>query len=134
MFFLNRRFVEDSPAKAGFEFHTADETTEEAAQKPTLGFVLRKVFASRAAWLIALSSMCIGMVRNSIDHWWSRYIGAVFHLTAAQRATFAPYNVVTWGTPVAAIARRHRRRQRARIGCSARAARRSSSSPSSGRR
>jgi OPA family glycerol-3-phosphate transporter-like MFS transporter len=104
MFFLNRRFVEDSPEKAGFEFHTADETREEAAKKATLGFVLRKVFASRAAWLIALSSMCIGMVRNSIDHWWSRYIGAVFHLSAAQRATFVPYEVVTWGTPIAAIA------------------------------
>jgi OPA family glycerol-3-phosphate transporter-like MFS transporter len=103
MFFLNRRFVEDSPEKAGFTFHTADETAAEAAQKPSLGFVLRKVFASRAAWLIALSSMCIGMVRNSIDHWWSRYIGAVFHLSAAQRATFVPYEVVTWGTPIAAV-------------------------------
>jgi MFS transporter, OPA family, glycerol-3-phosphate transporter len=103
MFFLNRKFVEDSPAKAGYEFHTADETKEEAAQRATLGFVLRKVFASPAAWLIAFSSMCIGMVRNSIDHWWTRYIGAVFHLTAAQRATFGPYNLVSWGTPVAAI-------------------------------
>ncbi len=103
MFFLNRRFVEDSPQKAGYEFHTADETREEEQQKATLGFVLRKVFASRAAWMIALSSMCIGMVRNSIDHWWSRYIGAVFHLSAAQRATFAPYEVVTWGTPIFAV-------------------------------
>jgi OPA family glycerol-3-phosphate transporter-like MFS transporter len=103
MFFLNRKYVEDSPAKAGFDFNTADETKEEAAQKPTLGFVLRKVFASRSAWLIAFSSMCIGMVRNSIDHWWSRYIGAVFNLTAAQRATFGPYILVSWGTPVAAI-------------------------------
>jgi MFS transporter, OPA family, glycerol-3-phosphate transporter len=104
MFFLNRRFVEDSPAKAGFEFHTADETKEEAAQKATLGFVLRKVFASRAAWLIAFSSMCIGMVRNSIDHWWIRYVGTVFHVSAAQRATFLPYNVVAYGTPIAAVA------------------------------
>jgi OPA family glycerol-3-phosphate transporter-like MFS transporter len=103
MFFLNRKFVENSPANAGYDFHTADETVEEAAQKPTLGFVLRKVFASPSAWLIAFSSMCIGMVRNSIDHWWSRYIGAVFNLTAAQRATFWPYILVSWGTPVAAI-------------------------------
>jgi OPA family glycerol-3-phosphate transporter-like MFS transporter len=104
MFFLNRRFVENSPQDAGYDYHTADETREEEQQKASLGFVLRKVFASRAAWLIAFSSMCIGMVRNSIDHWWSRYIGAVFHLTAAQRATFLPYEVVTWGTPLAAVA------------------------------
>jgi OPA family glycerol-3-phosphate transporter-like MFS transporter len=103
MFFLNRRFVEDSPEKAGFDFHTADETREEAAKPATLGFVLRKVFASRAAWLIAFSSMCIGMVRNSIDHWFARYMGTVFHLSAAQRSTYLPYEVVTWGTPIAAI-------------------------------
>jgi MFS transporter, OPA family, glycerol-3-phosphate transporter len=104
MFFLNRRFVANAPADAGYEFHTADETKEEEAQKPTLGFVLRKVFASPAAWLIALSSMCIGMVRNSIDHWWAGYIGAVFHLKASQLTTFMPYNIVSWFTPVAAVA------------------------------
>jgi hypothetical protein len=42
-------------------------------------------------------------VRNSIDHWWTRYIGAVFHMTAAQKATFAPYQVITWGTPIFAV-------------------------------
>ncbi|HZS39755.1 MAG TPA: MFS transporter [Polyangia bacterium] len=104
MFFLNRRFVANSPADAGYEFQTADETKEEAAQKPSLEFVLRKVFASRAAWLIAFSSMCIGMVRNSIDHWWTGYIGAVFHLQAKQLSGFAPYNVVSWFTPIAAVA------------------------------
>src|SRR4051812_19556040 len=83
MFFMNRRFVEDSPQKAGYDFYTADETKEEAEQKPTLGFVLKKVFASPSAWLIAFSSMCIGMVRNSVDHWWARYIGTVFNVKAA---------------------------------------------------
>jgi OPA family glycerol-3-phosphate transporter-like MFS transporter len=104
MFFLNWKFVEDSPAKAGFEFHTADETPEEAAQPASLGFVLRKVFASPAAWTIAFASMCIGMVRNSIDHWWARYFGTVFHMKAAELATYWPYNVVSILTPVLAIA------------------------------
>jgi OPA family glycerol-3-phosphate transporter-like MFS transporter len=104
MFFLNREFVANSPADAGFEYHTADETKEEEAQKATLGFVLRKVFASRAAWLIAFSSMCIGMVRNSIDHWWARYIGTVFHIKAADLSHFLPYQVASWGMPLAAIA------------------------------
>src|SRR5204862_4420391 len=61
MFFLNRQLVQDSPAAAGFEFHTGDETREEAARPATLGFVLRKVFASPSMWLIACASMCIGM-------------------------------------------------------------------------
>jgi OPA family glycerol-3-phosphate transporter-like MFS transporter len=104
MFVVNLLLVEDSPAKAGFEFHTADETREEAAQPATLGFVLRKVFASPAAWLIALSSMCIGMVRNSIDHWWAGYMSTVFSVKSADLKSFVPYVVVSFGTPVAAIA------------------------------
>src|SRR5262249_55673436 len=82
MFFANRAWVEDAPEHVGYDFHTADETREEAAKKATLGFVLRKVFASQTTWLIALSSVCIGMVRNGIDDWWARYIGQVFHVQA----------------------------------------------------
>ncbi len=103
MFFLNRRFVENSPADAGFEFQTADETKEEMASAATLGFVLRKVFASPSMWLIAFSSMCIGMVRNSIDHWWAKYIGTVFHLDSKALSSFAPYEIASWGMPLAAI-------------------------------
>ena len=100
MFFVNRRYVEDSPAKAGFEFHTADETVEEAAQRPSLGFILRKVFASKAAWLIAASSICIGMTRNSIDHWWSGYFTAVFSIKSTDLKSNLAYNVISAGTPI----------------------------------
>ena len=103
MFFLNRRYVEDSPAAAGYEFNTADETAQEAAQKPSLGFVLKKVFASRAAWLIAAASMCIGMVRNSIDHWWQGYFSVVFHIKTEQLKGSLVYNVISFGTPLMAI-------------------------------
>ncbi len=103
MFFLNKRYVEDSPAKAGFEFDTADETASEAAQKPSLGFVLRKVFASRAAWIIALGSMCIGMVRNSIDHWWQGYFSIVFNIKTEALKSSLVYQVISFGTPLMAI-------------------------------
>jgi OPA family glycerol-3-phosphate transporter-like MFS transporter len=103
MFFLNKKYVEDSPEKAGFSFDTADESAEEAAQRPSLGFVLRKVFASKAAWLIALSSICIGMTRNSIDHWWSGYYSAVFSVKAADLKSHLTYNIVALGTPIFGI-------------------------------
>jgi OPA family glycerol-3-phosphate transporter-like MFS transporter len=103
MFFCNRAFVADSPAAAGYEFHTADETKEEEQQKATLGFVLRKVFASRAAWLIAFSSMCLGMVRNSIDHWWTRYMSKVFHHDMVALKALTVYKLAAWGMPIAAI-------------------------------
>ncbi len=103
MFVLNLLLVASTPADAGYEFHTADETKEEAAQPATLGFVLRKVFASEAMWLIAFSSMCLGMVRNGIDQYWAGYFGSVFNLSTADSSRFAPYNFVAYGTPVAAI-------------------------------
>ncbi|MGZ3408123.1 MAG: MFS transporter, partial [Polyangia bacterium] len=104
MFVVNLLFVSATPADAGYEFHTADESKEEAAQKATLGFVLRKVFASPAMWMIAFASMCIGMVRNSIDQFWAGYFGDVFHLSTAQSTKFLPYIVVAYGTPLAAVA------------------------------
>ncbi len=104
MFVVNLFFVSSTPADAGYEFHTADETKEEAAQPATLGFVLRKVFASPAMWMIAAASMCIGMVRNSIDQIWAGYYGDMFHLTTGQNTKFLPYVVVAYGTPIAAVA------------------------------
>jgi MFS transporter, OPA family, glycerol-3-phosphate transporter len=93
MFLMNRLFVENSPRDAGFpELHTGDETKEEAATPGTLAFVLKKVFASPTMWMIALSSMCIGMVRNSVDHWWAKYFANVFNNSAKiefQVASFA---------------------------------------------
>jgi OPA family glycerol-3-phosphate transporter-like MFS transporter len=104
MFVFNLLFVKSTPADAGYEFHTGDETKEESAQPATLRFVLRKVFASRAMWMIAAASMCIGMVRNSIDQFWAGYYGDVFHLTTGQATKFLPYIVVAYGTPAAAVA------------------------------
>jgi OPA family glycerol-3-phosphate transporter-like MFS transporter len=104
MFVVNLLLVASTPADAGYEFHTADETREEAAKPATLGFVLRKVFASPAMWVIAVSSMCIGMVRNSIDQFFPGYYGSMFHVTTGQSAKFLPYLVVTYGTPAAAVA------------------------------
>jgi OPA family glycerol-3-phosphate transporter-like MFS transporter len=104
MWVLLYLFVENSPAQAGLqEFDTGDESAEEAREKATLGFVLRKVFARRAPWIIALSSMCIGMVRNSVDHWYATYVSVVFRIPAKGLSTFAPYHFAAIAMPLAAI-------------------------------
>ena len=109
MFVVNLLFVSSTPADAGYDFHTADETKEEAAQPATLGFVLRKVFASPSMWLIAVSSMCIGMVRNSIDQFWAGYFGDdVPRLDGTERPSSCP----TASSPTA------RRRRRSPAGSS----------------
>jgi MFS transporter, OPA family, glycerol-3-phosphate transporter len=104
MLIVTSTCVENSPSQAGFpEYDTGDETPEEAKEKATLGFVLRKVFARRAPWIIAFSSMCIGMVRNAIDHWFPRYVGAMFHVPAKSLSSFAPYEIASFLMPMAAI-------------------------------
>jgi len=79
---LNSFLVEDSPAKAGLgEYDTGDETAEDAARPATLGFVLRKVFATPVAWVIAGASFCTGIVRQGIlDQWSILYFKEVHNL------------------------------------------------------
>jgi len=69
---LNFILVEDSPARAGLgDYDTGDESAEDAARPATLGFVLRKVFATPVAWVIAGASFCTGIVRQGILDQWS---------------------------------------------------------------
>jgi len=98
------RGIANTPAGAGFEdIDTGDESPEEAQVQATLGFVLRKVFARPEPWLIAFSSMCIGMVRHSIDHWYTPYFVDVFGVPAQNLTSFAPYQFAAIAMPVAAI-------------------------------
>jgi OPA family glycerol-3-phosphate transporter-like MFS transporter len=105
MWFVLWRKVENTPNAAGFtDLDTGDETPEEAQVATTLGYVLRKVFARPEPWLIALASMCIGMVRHSVDHWYARYIGVVFGVSAQHLSSFAPYQIASVAMPLAAVA------------------------------
>lgn len=91
---LNYYLVEDTPAKAGLgELDTGDESAEEKEQPVSLAFVLKKVFASRAAWTIALASMMIGFVRNGVDDWWAKYFVNVQGAQAMQSKAMVPYNI-----------------------------------------
>jgi OPA family glycerol-3-phosphate transporter-like MFS transporter len=72
LFVLDYFLVADSPAKAGLpDYDTGDESAEDAARPVTLGFVIRKVFATPVAWVIAGASFCTGIVRQGILDQWS---------------------------------------------------------------
>jgi len=106
LFGANYLVVRDTPADAGLpELDTGDEAPGAPAGKATLGAVLRKVFASRVMWSIALCSMMIGFVRRSvIDDWWPKYFVNVHHADARGLAGFAPYEIAAWGIALAGIA------------------------------
>jgi OPA family glycerol-3-phosphate transporter-like MFS transporter len=84
--------VVDAPERAELAFATGDEEHD-----------AKSMLRSRVLWTVVATSMCIGMVRNAIDHWWVRYMGTVFHKKPEDLLTFAPYVLVTWGAPIVAV-------------------------------
>ena len=75
LFVINYFFMYNSPKDAGLgDFNTGDEVEGDESQPSSLTFVIKKVFASRVMWMIALGSMMIGFVRRSVvDAWWPKY-------------------------------------------------------------
>ncbi|MGA9119785.1 MAG: MFS transporter [Bacteroidota bacterium] len=104
LFVVNWLWMEDSPKDAGLgEFDTGDEITQEGPA--SLAFILKKVFASRITWTIAIGSMMIGFVRRSVvDAWWPKYFVDVYGADKSAFATYLPYVVATWGIALAGIA------------------------------
>jgi MFS transporter, OPA family, glycerol-3-phosphate transporter len=87
LFVLDYFLVADSPADAGLgEYDTGDESAEDAARPVTLRFVLRKVFATPVAWVIAGASFCTGIVRQGIlDQWSILYFKEMYGLAPDAR-------------------------------------------------
>ncbi len=106
LFVLNHLFVRDTPAEAGFgELDTGDGDPATSAGRVPMAAVLRKVFASRVTWSIAVCSMMIGFVRRSvIDDWWPKYFVNVHGANARALSAFAPYEIAAWGIAIAGIA------------------------------
>ena len=103
---LNWRFVADSPTAAGLPAIDAGDGGGADDGKPVkLGVVLRKVFASRAAWIIAGGSMMVGFVRRSVvDAWYPKYFTETFAVPKAALGSFAPYQVAAAGIAICGIA------------------------------
>jgi OPA family glycerol-3-phosphate transporter-like MFS transporter len=102
---LNYRWMENSPRDAGLgEFETGDPVEPESDKPASVRFVLKKVFASRVTWMIALASMMIGFVRRSVvDAWWPKYFVDFHGADKSAFATYAPYLIATWGIAIAGI-------------------------------
>ena len=106
MFVANLSWMRNSPKDAGFGDMDTGEGDVDDGKPTSLKFVLTKVFASKATWMIALCSMMIGMVRRStVDSWYPKYFREV-HMagTTGDLAHYAPYEVAVWGIALLGIA------------------------------
>ena len=106
LFVINYFFMYNSPKDAGLgDFNTGDEIEGDESQPSSLTFVIKKVFASRLMWMIALGSMMIGFVRRSVvDAWWPKYFVDFYGANKSAFATYLPYIIATWGIALAGIA------------------------------
>ncbi len=98
---LNFLFVKDTPEKAGYPgLDTGDEAGDDTEERASLVEIIKKVFASRTMWTIALASMMIGFVRRSVvDDWFPLYFAQVYHLKGAGVVR----QVVAWGIALMGI-------------------------------
>ena len=106
LFVINYFFMYNSPKDAGLgDFNTGDEVEGDESQPSSLTVVIKKVFASRVMWMIALGSMMIGFVRRSVvDAWWPKYFVDFYGANKSAFATYLPYVIATWGIALAGIA------------------------------
>jgi OPA family glycerol-3-phosphate transporter-like MFS transporter len=116
---VNLVWLADSPRAAGLgEFDTGDEADGDDA-RPALSEIVRRVFTSRAMWVVAGGSMMVGFVRRSVvDAWWPKYFVDQFlepryrlvdplhakELAARALGSYPPYVIATWGIALAGIA------------------------------
>jgi len=105
MFAANFAWMRDSPKDVGFEGMDTGEGDVDDGKPALLRDVLARVFASRTTWLIALSSMMIGMVRRStVDSWYPKYFREI-HMAgkATDLAHYLPYQAAAWGIALVGI-------------------------------
>jgi OPA family glycerol-3-phosphate transporter-like MFS transporter len=102
-FVLNLLFMQNTPKDAGLPALDTGDGDPNDDEPAKLGYVLKKVFLSRAAVTVAFASMMIGCIRRStIDAWWPDYMSQMYHPHAL--AGFGPYELATWGIAFAGIA------------------------------
>jgi OPA family glycerol-3-phosphate transporter-like MFS transporter len=106
LFVLNALMMEDSPSDVGFQGLDTGDGSAVGDEKPApLGEILRKVFASRAAWTIAVGSIMIGFVRRStIDGWFPKYFDNVWLAKGTALKDYWPYQAAVWGIALFGIA------------------------------
>lgn len=74
-------FVKNTPEEAGFVGVMEGEADHaDTNSKADMGMVFRQVFFNPVVWVIAAAYACTGVVRQSVDQWFPRYLAEVRHV------------------------------------------------------
>lgn len=72
----------NTPAEARFPgVHPEEEAEASASPDVTLWFVCRTILTTRAIWFVAAAYACTGVVRQSIDQWFPRFLQEFHHVS-----------------------------------------------------
>jgi len=67
---INFFALRDTPKDAGFkDFDTADASSGDTDEKPTLAAVARKMFSQKVIWIIVAIEFCSGFLRQAVMKW-----------------------------------------------------------------
>lgn len=72
--------VAETPEQAGYDYAGSREDGDDAGVTASFALVLRTILSNPAVWVTAGAYACTGAVRQSIDHWFPRYMQEVHSL------------------------------------------------------
>jgi MFS transporter, OPA family, glycerol-3-phosphate transporter len=79
--------VQDSPKEAGHEDLDTQDASSGDTEPVTVLYVLRKIFLSPVALIIAAAEFCTGIVRKGFEEWFPRYMPVQNSAAAMMSAT-----------------------------------------------
>jgi MFS transporter, OPA family, glycerol-3-phosphate transporter len=88
--------VKNAPEAAGFPSPATDGGADEP--DPALGQLFWTIFSNPVVWITALAYACTGVVRQSIDYWFPRYVKAEFGIDLKS----AQFFLLAFGIPLVA--------------------------------
>ena len=98
---ITRYLIRDTPEEFGLK--SPFETPSKNKGEIKISLILKNIFYNPTMWAFACISMCLGVARNSIDHWFSRYFQVMFQIKETEIIKFAPYKLTATLMPITMI-------------------------------
>ncbi len=92
---INYSMIRNTPEEIGYKI----EGIVDEPDNRNLKDILKRVFLNPTMWGVAAISVCLGISRNSIDHWFIRYFQVVFSIASTKIITFLPYKLIATTLP-----------------------------------
>lgn len=100
MAYLVNKYIKDRPEDAGFQYF---KTPTKPAEEIKVKLVLKKIFMTPIMWAFALISLCIGITRNTIDQWFSRFYTSYYHINPTELIHQPAYKFYAVAMPIGMI-------------------------------